>query len=143
MKSIATFVLAACVVASADSMAESRPVEFWGCNLKEGKSMSDMMAVVGRWNEYMDTLGDGTYDAYLMTPAYGDLLVYDFLWAGGWDSLTAMGAETDKFYGNDGGAEMDAAFGEVATCGPSSLDVDTNPRELRATSEEGGCACLW
>ena len=129
MKSIATFVLAACVVASADSMAESRPVEFWGCNLNEGKSMSDMMAVVGRWNEYMDTLGDGSYDAYLMTPAYGDLLAYDFLWAGSWESLTAMGAETDKFYGNDGGAEMDAAFGEVATCEVHHLWMSTPIRE--------------
>ena len=64
----------------------------------------------------MDTLGGGTYDAYLMTPAYGDLLVYDFLWAGSWESPTAMRAETDEFYSNDSGAEMDAAFGEVATC---------------------------
>ena len=129
MRSIRRFVLAACVFASANSKADSHPVEFWGCNLNEGKSMSDMMAVVGRWNEYMDTLGDSTYDAYLMQPAYGDLLVYDFLWAGSWESLTAMGAETDKFYGNDGGAEMDAAFGEVATCEVHHLWMSTPIRE--------------
>ena len=129
MRSIKRFVLATCLFASAYSMADSHPVEFWGCNLNEGKSMSDMMTVVGRWNEYMDTLGDSTYDAYLMQPAYGDLLVYDFLWAGSWESLTAMGAETDKFYGNDGGAEMDAAFGEVATCEVHNLWMSTPIRE--------------
>ena len=47
MRSITRFMLAACVFASANSMADSHPVEFWGCNLNEGKSMSDMMAVVG------------------------------------------------------------------------------------------------
>ena len=82
------------------SFADSHPVHFMGCNFMDGKGMEDMMKYVAKWN---DAMGDSEgYDAYIMTPTFtSGPNTPDFIWAGSWENMTAMGASWAAYAANE------------------------------------------
>ena len=43
------------------------PVEFWGCEFNDGKTMDDLMPVIKEWKK---TMGKQDYVGWVMTPTF-------------------------------------------------------------------------
>jgi len=98
-----------------DRMAKFVPTEIWACNYNEGKGSSDLDAVAGKWNAYMDENDADGYVAWTLTPQYfSDKQEFDVLWLGAWKDGNAMGQGRDSYH-TTGGAIM-AEFGKVLDC---------------------------
>jgi hypothetical protein len=124
--------VAGLVPASAQEAAETTslsvwPVEIYGCEYREGKGMADLDQATAAFNAWMDARGENDYWAYVLVPHYhSNEIDFDVLWAGGWQSGTAMGRSLER-YVNEGG-DVAAGFGAVVGC-----DTVTNFAVLNLT----------
>ena len=68
-------------------------IESWGCQMNEGKSMSELMTVVKDWNDWSDKNGLDAYTAWVLNPILRANA--DFVREAGWfgypPNLTEMG----------------------------------------------------
>lgn len=63
-------------------MPQLGAIESWGCQMNEGKSMSDLMKVVEHWNDWSDENGLDAYSAWILNPIFKANA--DFLIEAGW-----------------------------------------------------------
>jgi len=93
----------------------ARPMEIFGCMLREGQTAEDVAAAADKFNAWMDSTGQDDYFAYVLWPRYRSKdHEADFLWVGGWPTGTMMGGSLESRLTEGGGvrAEVD----RVATC---------------------------
>ena len=51
-------------------MTQMAAIESWGCQMNEGKSMSDLMEVVEDWNDWSDENDLDGYTAWILNPIF-------------------------------------------------------------------------
>ncbi len=114
---VVTLVSASCVNAQdEDRLAKFLPAELFACEYREGKTSSDLDAVVDRWNAYMDGREADTYQAWTLTRQFfTPEQDFDVLWLGASKDGNAFGQGKDDY--NATGSEIMAAFGSVVDCG--------------------------
>ena len=108
------------------------PVQFYGCKLNEGSSMSDVMVYVDKWNGVLDGMGADQYQAWVMTPQFSsDMNSWDFMWVGAWSDYEVMGEYMQSY-----GASEEAS--KVDTTWPASCEMHTlwDSRQIRGPSPQ-------
>ena len=75
-------------------MPQLGAIESWGCQMNEGKSMSDLMKVVDDWNEWSDENGLDAYTAWVLNPIFKANA--DFAREAGWFGYTPSFTEMGK-----------------------------------------------
>ena len=98
-------------------MPQLGAIESWGCQMNEGKSVSDLMKVVDDWNEWSDANGLDAYTAWVLNPIFKANA--DFAREAGWfgyaPNFTEMGSVMQTWMSK--GQELNARFNQVWTCG--------------------------
>ncbi|HMB72094.1 MAG TPA: hypothetical protein VKQ06_00870 [Gammaproteobacteria bacterium] len=90
-------------------------IEIFGCTFNDGNDLGDLMAVTGRWNDWVDENGIVDYTANILTPhLYSTAFPYDVVWLGVYDNPRDMGVGEANWLAD--GQAMNAEFGEVVTC---------------------------
>ena len=100
---------------SADGMGKVLPVELFACKFNDGKSWSDLNAVIDQWNEFADDQDVEDYAAWTLVPQfYTTEQDFDFIWMGAYTDFNAMGSGMDMYAAE--GDEVNTAFFEVINC---------------------------
>ncbi len=88
--------------------------ETYPCNLNDGKSSEDLMAVAQEYDNWV--ADNGTAEAYFygIYEALDDDAMFDFLWLNFHQSFDGLEAGNANFA--EKGGEMQASFDEVASC---------------------------
>ena len=98
-------------------MPQLGAIESWGCQMNEGKSMSDLMKVVDDWNEWSDENGLDAYTAWVLNPIFKANA--DFAREAGWfgytPNFTEMGKGLHAWMTK--GQKLNERFNKVWTCG--------------------------
>lgn len=90
------------------------PVEFFACEWRDGKGMSDLEKVAKKFNQWAEKLDTG-YSAWILTPQFHDNLDYDVGWLGTWPDANDFGRLQDAWMTD--GRDIAAEFDAVADCG--------------------------
>jgi hypothetical protein len=110
---------------SEEGMGKIVPVELYVCQLMEGKGRSDLDAVIGQWNQFMDERDLNDYAAWILTPYFfGTEQSFDLIWMGAASNGETMFDTMQKWIMEGGevaaafneGGEVAAAFNEVVDC---------------------------
>jgi len=98
-------------------MPQLGAIESWGCQINEGKSMSDLMKVVEDWNEWSDENGLDAYTAWVLNPIFkaNADFVHEAGWLGYAPSFTEMGKGMHAWVTK--GQKINERFNKVWTCG--------------------------
>lgn len=113
---VASVLLIACInPARADSV-----VQLWTCELNEGKTQAELMAVSVAWMNAVNSMdGAEAFEGHLEFPIASDNLnVFTFVLIA--DNAKNWGAFEDAYEGS-AAAEADEAWGDVADCSTSTL----------------------
>ena len=88
--------------------------ETYPCNLNDGKSSEDLMAVAQKYDNWVAE--NGTAEAYFygIYEALDDDAMFDFLWLNFHQSFDGLEAGNANFA--EKGGDMQASFDEVASC---------------------------
>jgi hypothetical protein len=90
------------------------PVEAFYCNLKEGKSMKDLMQVADRFSKWADK-NDPSYAAWIITPQFGlGAQLPHLIWLGSWANGSEMGKGIAGYAAD--GRDLQDAFDGVIDC---------------------------
>ena len=93
------------------------PVEFWSCKLVDGKTMDDLMGWYEKFSKHASKMSEESYTAWVMTPFLtSNLKEVDFVAAGSWANLSAMGAGFNEFFNDKKGTELFAEYQSIADC---------------------------
>jgi len=97
-----------------------RSMEMFTCNLAEGKTMADVMAVAADWDVWADDNFSKGYTAYVMQPVLftGADFPMDFIWLGVSDSPSDLGAVMDEFMSK--GQDYAKRFDDASPCNSHS-----------------------
>ena len=107
------------VVGTGEDRQPDALVETFGCQLKGGAGMDDIKKAVTFWQEQMDdieTPGNDSYDAYLLTPLRGMRAGIDFGWIGTYPDIGAFAQGTIDYNTSKGGQAADERFDKVSSC---------------------------
>ena len=110
------------------------PVEFYGCKLDEGKSMSDVMEYVEKWNEVMNGISADQHQAWIMRPQFSsDMNSWDFMWVGAWSDYDVMGKDLKNYLASNDAPEVDATW-------PADCEMHTlwASQQIRGPSQQEG-----
>lgn len=126
---LAASAMTATTLAAPVSADDHMPAPSWGkvetiaCQYNDGKSISDLMNVVSKWNSWMDERGLNNYFAWVLTPIYHSELNggKTAFWFGASPSAEAMGQGSDEWVTNSG--ELQAEVNEVWTCDGQTLST--------------------
>ena len=130
MKSVFKLSFILSVFVSAQTMAATNPVEFWGCKFNDGMGMGDLMEWTEEWGEVVDDLPDDGYNAWVMTPMFkSNMTDLDFLWVGAWPDFARMGSGLGDFFNSDTGSATFTKFVEISTCEIHDLYSSVQVRE--------------
>jgi hypothetical protein len=109
--------LAAPLLASADD--HTRIVEFWKCELKDGKEMSDVEANNKKWLAMTrKTAGSEQVNSYMMTTIVGDQT--KFMFADVYPDMASWSAAKSAEE-SDEGAAIEATFDDLMECSDNRL----------------------
>lgn len=109
--------LAAPLLAAADD--HTRIVEFWKCELKDGKEMSDVEANNKKWLAMTrQAAGSDQVNSYMMTTVVGDQT--KFMFADVYPDMASWGAAKSAEE-SDQGAAIEATFDELMDCTDNRL----------------------
>lgn len=89
------------------------PVDFRGCNFREGKTMADLDAVAAKFREYANK-SDFDYAAWIIAPQYHSQSGFDVGWLGAWPNGESFGVSMEKWMST--GRALQAEFAEVMDC---------------------------
>lgn len=84
------------------------------CNLNDGKTSEDLMAVAEKYNNWVTENGNAEAYFYGIYEALDDDAMFDFLWLNFHQSFEGLEAGNTNFV--EKGADMQASFNEVASC---------------------------
>lgn len=100
---------------SQDGRAQDQgvPIEFFGCEWRDGKGMSDLEKVAKKFNQWAEKRDTG-YSAWILTPQFHDNLDYDVGWLGSWPDANDFGRLQDAWMKD--GRDIAADFDAVADC---------------------------
>ena len=115
-----------------NTVVAQNPVQFYGCKLNEGSSMSDVMAYVEKWNAVLDEIGTEQYQAWVMTPQFSsDMNLWDFMWVGAWSNYEVMGENMQKYVASEEASNIDATW-------PANCEMHTlwDSRQIREASQQ-------
>ncbi len=126
MKPIAAAVLAVVMAVSAwsqQALAQDgngpAPVEAFFCNLQEGKSMKDLMAVADRFAKWADK-NDPSYSAWILTSQFAQFRdMPRVIWLGSNPDGNALGRGMDTWQAT--GGDIQKAFDDVIQCAAHGL----------------------
>ena len=105
---------AATPIAWAQDGGGADPVEAFYCNLRDGKTMEDVMDVAEDFDDWSDD-NDSDYSAWVLTPQFAlGALTPDFIWLGAWTDFTNMGTGIDTW--RKEGGDLAEAFDEASDC---------------------------
>ena len=89
------------------------PVEFWGCEFNDGKTMDDLMPVIKEWKK---TMGKQAYVGWVMTPTFvSEGYSSSVGFTGWWPDWSSMGKTLDHI-SEKVAPKMDPKWAEVITC---------------------------
>ena len=112
--SVAAVVLCLSGGAFADGVAES-----WSCKLVEGKSISDVQAVNGKWLAWVNShVKGGGIKSSVGTPVVGD--TESFIFVDSYPGLSAWAAAKEALSTEEGKA-VEGQFNDVAKCSQNRL----------------------
>jgi hypothetical protein len=94
--------------------ASGVPIEFFACEWRDGKGMSDLEKVAKKFNQWAEKRDTG-YSAWILTPQFHDNLDYDVGWLGSWPDANDFGRLQDAWMKE--GRDIAADFDAVADCG--------------------------
>ena len=84
------------------------------CNLNDGKTSADLMAVAKKYDNWVAENGTAEGYFYGIYEALDDDSMFDFLWLNFHETLEGLEAGNSNIAEN--GADMQASFNEVASC---------------------------
>ena len=84
------------------------------CNLNDGKTSADLMAVAKKYDNWVAENGAAEGYFYGIYEALDDDAMFDFLWLNFHETFEGLDAGNSNFAQN--GADMQASFDEVASC---------------------------
>ena len=130
MKNILSGLFALLLIIGHTANAQS-PVQFYGCKLNEGSSMSDVMVYVDKWNGVLNEIGADQYQAWVMTPQFSSAMnSWDFMWVGAWSDYEAMGKYMQNYSASEEASKVDATW-------PANCEMHTlwDSRQIREASQ--------
>lgn len=108
--------------------ADSRVVQVWNCELKDGKSVEDAKAIHGKWKAWANSQPYGAkISARVATPLVssnvgaGTLLMIDV-----YPSIEAYAADASAIDGTKEGQSLLAQFREVLDCHSNALYAESD-----------------
>ena len=127
MKKLVGSLLGSILLLSNTAVAQT-PVEFYGCKLKDGKSMSDVMEYVDKWNRVLDEIGADQHQAWIMAPQFSsDMNSWDFMWVGAWSDYDVMGQDIKNNFASKKASKLDETW--PAECEMHTLWMSRQIRE--------------
>ena len=108
------------MLATVSSARADTLVQLWTCEIKEGKTRAELLAVSADWMKAVNAMESATeFEAYIEFPiASDDVSVFTFVMIA--DSAKNWGAWDDAYAGSPA-AKVDEAWSEIAECSSSSL----------------------
>lgn len=95
------------------------PVEAFFCNLKDGKTMKDLVQVADRFTKWADK-NDPDYSAWILTPRFGQFSeLPQVVWLGSNATGNSMGKALDKWIAS--GNDIQKDFDGIMACGGHGL----------------------
>ncbi len=131
MKKLMGSLLGLMLLHSNTALAQN-PVQFYGCKLNEGSSMSDVMVYADKWNGALDEIGAEQYQAWVMTPQFSsDMNSWDFMWVGAWSDYEVMGEYMQNYVASEEASKVDATW-------PANCELHTlwDSRQIREASQQ-------
>lgn len=105
------------------AQADSRVVEFWKCELEEGKTMEEVAAANGKWLTFVNgVVEDGEIHSYALEPIVGE--TEHFWFADTFPSRSAWAAVKDAIETPEGKA-VEAGFEGLWKCSENRLYKST------------------
>ena len=127
MKKLIGSLLGSILLLSNTAVAQT-PVEFYGCKLNDGKSMSDVMEYVDKWNSVLDEIGADQHQAWIMAPQFSsDMNSWDFMWVGAWSDYDVMGQDIKNYFASKKASKLDENW--PAECEMHTLWMSRQIRE--------------
>ena len=126
------------VLAATDTKA--RPVEFYACNFREGKTRADLDKVTAKFREYANK-NDTGYSAWTLTPEYATDAGYDIGWMGSWPDGVAFGVSQEKWHSI--GRGLAAEFDQVLDCSQRHVMAMSRPINAATATPEDGILLLY
>lgn len=115
-KLLTVMILTLCAAAGAYAQ-DSQPVQVFACDLNEGKSVSDVMALAEAYRTAWPSIGitDEGAGAFVWT-SFREGTPYDYIVGFINSSLNDAAAGVQSYYGSGLGTGLDAQFQDVGTC---------------------------
>jgi hypothetical protein len=118
---VSALALGAAFTAQADNHGDDSGdayIESWQCELKDGKSISDVQAINSKWLKWVNERAEGVVRSSVGTAVVGNTEV--FMFVDSYPSLS-MWAKVKEMLDSEEGNELEGMFAETSTCSSNRL----------------------
>ena len=118
---LSTLALGVSFTAQADNHGDDNGdsyIESWQCELKDGKSISDVQAINSKWLAWVNERAEGVVRSAIGTAVVGNSEI--FMFVDTYPSLS-MWAKVKEMLDSEDGAELNTLFAETSECSSNRL----------------------